>query len=204
MQIKFKIVEVFPGEQLLVARFYSDVTTEEELAVQKDSEGNILRCRTDMSISLPNPAPTGAELNKFIMMHCPVQFFEMKAAIVAGNADTSLAHIVALKDVEYVAPAAAAPVVLSAEEQKEIEYKAAVSKLLNDAAIDRGYDGIVSACSYAALPGIFQAESISFFNWRTAVWEYCNSLLVEYKAGNVGAPTLPTLLADLPARILPV
>lgn len=96
MQIKYRIIEVQPADQIIIVRFWSDVAPESELASQVDAEGNMLRCRTDMAISLPIPTPTGAALDTLIMRHCPVQFFTMKAAVADAGVDTSLAGIAAL------------------------------------------------------------------------------------------------------------
>jgi hypothetical protein len=79
--------------------------------------------------------------------------------------------------------------------------EAAVQAHLDQQAQAKGYDNIVSACSYAATPNAFQAESISFLNWRAACWSYCYTLEAEVQAGTAQIPTPDALIAALPARV---
>lgn len=64
-----------------------------------------------------------------------------------------------------------------------------------------GYDNIISACSYAGAPNAFQAEGISFINWRAAVWVYCNAVVASVLAGTSAVPTASGLIAGLPVRV---
>jgi hypothetical protein len=78
-------------------------------------------------------------------------------------------------------------------------YEASIDKLLDDAAIAKGYlRGIDSACSYAGAPNTFQAESIAFITWRSAVWDYWYSIYNAVKAGTSTIPTIEEILAALP------
>lgn len=108
MQIKYRIIEVHPDEQQIVVRFYTAAMPEESLASQVDGEGKVLRCRTDVAISLPLPTPTGADLDALIMRACPAQFFRTKEAVADPATDTSLAAILPLVNVETVATLPAA------------------------------------------------------------------------------------------------
>lgn len=67
-----------------------------------------------------------------------------------------------------------------------------------------GYDNMISACSYAAAPNKFQAESLSFLQWRSDVWEYCNEVVAQVKAQTRPVPTAEALLLELPAYVPPV
>lgn len=78
-----------------------------------------------------------------------------------------------------------------------------VQRHLDRKAQDRGYDNIVSACSYAGAPNPFQAESQAFLDWRSAVWQYCYKVLADVAAGVRAEPTEAQLLAELPALVLP-
>jgi hypothetical protein len=116
MQIKYRILEAHPDEQLIVVRYYSDAVPEDSLASQVDAEGNMLRCRTDVAINLPLPTPSGADLEKLILRSCPIGLFEIKAAVADPGVDTSLSGILPMVGVEVVAdtamltiPAKAAP-----------------------------------------------------------------------------------------------
>ena len=86
------------------------------------------------------------------------------------------------------------------QEQNDI-YKAAaaqaVQNMLDSAAKAKGYDSILSACSYAAYPNPFQAEGQEFVAWRGAVWAKCYEILDEVEAGTRTAPTVSELLAEL-------
>lgn len=111
MQIKYRIIEVQPEDQLIVVRFWSDVTPESELASEVDAEGNMVRCRTDVAIGLPIPTPTGADLDTLIMWNCPIAFFEMKAALADPNIDPGLSALAPLVNVDMdLAPIPEAPV----------------------------------------------------------------------------------------------
>ena len=79
-----------------------------------------------------------------------------------------------------------------------------VAQLHLDAkAREKGYDNIVSACSYAAVPNIFQAEGIAFINWRSDVWAHCYQALADVQAQARPIPTEAELLAELPAFVEP-
>lgn len=87
-------------------------------------------------------------------------------------------------------------------------YKEAVQAHLDSAAAAKGYGDektapIVSACSYASQPNAFQAEGISFLQWRSAVWTYCYGVLSDVRAGTRTTPSIAELIAELPALELP-
>jgi hypothetical protein len=84
----------------------------------------------------------------------------------------------------------------------EQDYSDALQQALDAAARQRGYDGILSACSYAAIDNPFQAESIAFLTWRSDVWQYGYAVLSGVQAGNP-APSLSALVAGMPALALP-
>lgn len=92
-------------------------------------------------------------------------------------------------------PPASAPTM----QQIEAQATAIVQTVLDDAAKARGYDGIVSACSYAAAPNLFQAESIAFLSWRAACWSHCYALMADVVSGSVPMPSADEFVAGLPA-----
>ena len=75
----------------------------------------------------------------------------------------------------------------------------AVQNMLDNAAKAKGYDSILSACSYAAYPNPFQAEGQEFVAWRGAVWAKCYEILAEVEAGTRPAPAVPELLTEIAA-----
>lgn len=91
----------------------------------------------------------------------------------------------------------------SRSEYKKVMLESAVQTHLDAAAQARGYDNIVSACSYAAATNAFQAEGVAYLNWRAAVWQYCYQVLAAVQAETRTAPTVTDLIAELPALVLP-
>lgn len=83
------------------------------------------------------------------------------------------------------------------------DYTQAVQNHLDAAARQRNYDNIVSACSYAAAPNVFQAEGIAYLNWRASVWQTCYGVLGAVEQALRPAPTIVELIAELPALVLP-
>ena len=82
---------------------------------------------------------------------------------------------------------------------KSKELEAAVQNMLDNAAKAKGYDSILSACTYAAYPNQFQAEGQEFVAWRGAVWAKCYEILGEVEAGTRPAPTISELLVEIAA-----
>jgi hypothetical protein len=83
------------------------------------------------------------------------------------------------------------------------DYTRAVQAHLDAAAQARGYDSILSAASYAAVPGPFQAEGTAFATWRSDCWAYCYAQLAAVQAGQRTQPFPFELVAELPARGMP-
>lgn len=99
---------------------------------------------------------------------------------------------------EELAPALAA----AAQKRAIAVYMAAIQTHLDAGARDRGYDSILSACSYASAPGPFQSEGVAYAAWRSAVWTHGYAVLDAVQAGGV-APTIEELLSGLPVLALP-
>ena len=102
MKIKYKIISTNPADHGIVVRFYTDTISEEDLAVRNpdtgeiilDDDGNIGACRSDYSITLwDTPALTGEALEDMIVLHAPVQWFELLGKIADASVDTSLSGI---------------------------------------------------------------------------------------------------------------
>jgi hypothetical protein len=78
------------------------------------------------------------------------------------------------------------------------EYEIAVQKHLDEYAQSKGYDSILSACSYAAEANQFQVESKQFITWRSEVWAYCYQVLQNVQGNQRSAPSIKDLIAELP------
>ena len=84
------------------------------------------------------------------------------------------------------------------------EFTARVQAHLDDFARTRGYDGILSACTYATstVPK-FKAEGQYAVEARDATWAKCYEVLAAVEAGARPIPTLDELLAELPVLTWP-
>ena len=103
-------------------------------------------------------------------------------------------------DPEPVVEAPSVPVPPTAEERLKL-FQTAVQQSLDDRAKLAGYDGILSAITYADEPSVpkFQAEGLAFRAWRSVVWAACYDILASVQAGEREEPTLDALLVELPA-----
>jgi hypothetical protein len=92
MNIYYKIVEVWPQDHLIVVRYFTDTITENELASAPSTkpDGTPVRCRTDVSLSIPIPEPTEEELKKIILFNCPIEFFKTQEKLKDPEIDTSM------------------------------------------------------------------------------------------------------------------
>lgn len=79
------------------------------------------------------------------------------------------------------------------------KFTAQVQKYLDESAQSKGYDNILSACTYAtsAVPK-FQVEGQAAVEFRDAVWSKCYEIFDEVQAGTRGIPTEQDLIQELP------
>lgn len=98
--IKYKILSTDTTQHSIVVRYYTDIITEAMLATDT-LEGVIRSCRTDYSIDLPVPAPTGLELSEFISARAPITWLQTQEDVLNSNIDTSLSAIIPLVGVEF-------------------------------------------------------------------------------------------------------
>lgn len=84
---------------------------------------------------------------------------------------------------------------------KEIQQQltAAVQRHMDTTVQTRGYDNILSACSYVNT-GIerFDIEGATCRAWRSTVWDKCYAILAEVKAGTRAVPSAEELISELP------
>lgn len=74
-----------------------------------------------------------------------------------------------------------------------------VQMYMDEVAAARGYDGILSVCTYINT-GVerFDTEGEQARKWRSKVWEFCYAYLDDVVAGKKPIPTLAELLMQLP------
>ena len=103
MNLHYKIVEVWPSDHLIVARYWTDVLSEEFLASDSNrkEDGTPVRCRSDVSITLPIPAPTGKELEDLIVRQAPLEWLKTLEKVQTPDIDTSMTDILKLKDTQF-------------------------------------------------------------------------------------------------------
>lgn len=84
-------------------------------------------------------------------------------------------------------------------------YTADIQKRLDEFAQSRGYDDILSACTYATstVPK-FKAEGQCCVDARDATWAKCYTVLADVQSGARPMPTKAELLAELPVLAWPV
>lgn len=92
MIIKYRIVKTIPAEHQILVRFYSDTMPESSLVSAWGDDGVTPKSyRTEYLLTLPVPVP--ADLEAYIMRHCPVGWFDLHEKIADPGVDTSMAAI---------------------------------------------------------------------------------------------------------------
>ena len=91
------------------------------------------------------------------------------------------------------------PVHVPTAEEIQQQLTAAVQRHMDTTVQTRGYDNILSACSYVNT-GIerFDIEGSACRAWRSTVWGKCYAILAEVKAGTREIPTEEELISELP------
>lgn len=78
-------------------------------------------------------------------------------------------------------------------------FKEKTQELLDAKAREKGYDDILSACSYAGYDNDFRAEGEAFGIWRAKVWKYGYALLNAIAEGKHKMPaSFDEILAEMP------
>lgn len=80
------------------------------------------------------------------------------------------------------------------------EFENGIQAYLDAEAQSKGYDNILSACTYAYPNNPFQAEAESFVVWRSNVWAYCYGELDKVTTGSRTMPTIEQIIRELPTR----
>lgn len=92
------------------------------------------------------------------------------------------------------------------QEEEDIvkNYINVVQVLLDTTAQSRGYDNIISACTYAASSyELFKLEGQTCVDWRDSVWKKCYEIFANVQSGTIYPPTMDELLLELPKIVWP-
>jgi hypothetical protein len=143
MEIKYRLIDTFPDEHQVLVRFFTDTLPEDQLVSAWKADGVTPdRYRTDYLITLPVPAPAGADFDAFILRHCPVYWFDLKEKIANPAVDTSLQDIDANKGtVSILTATIPVPYVPTARDMAKQERAAAVSEIKVTTAAGNTFDG---------------------------------------------------------------
>jgi len=78
-------------------------------------------------------------------------------------------------------------------------YTEAVQAHLDSTAQDKGYDSIISLCTYATSTNAkFAAEGQAGVEWRDSIWTASYAILNDVESGARSEPTVDALIAELP------
>jgi hypothetical protein len=76
--------------------------------------------------------------------------------------------------------------------------------MLDETAKERGYDSILSLCTYATSTAAkFSDEGQAGVSWRDEVWAKGYSILADVESGSRAIPTESELLSELPSFVWP-
>lgn len=124
MEVKYRIIDVDPNQHSIIVRYYTNVLTEDSLAISFNTDGSIARradgspqrCQTDYHINIwkTDTAPTAEEIQKIANDAAPYDWFKLKHDILDPNIDTSLSNVSSLVGKEFVA---VKPVIAIVEEK---------------------------------------------------------------------------------------
>jgi hypothetical protein len=91
----YKVVETYPDDNNVVVRYWTDMISELELASDewRNDDGTPKRCRSDVSLNLPIPAPTGKDLEDLFVKSGPVEWLKMLEKVKDPQFDTSLSNV---------------------------------------------------------------------------------------------------------------
>lgn len=100
---------------------------------------------------------------------------------------------------EYVEPTIPEPT----QEELKALFISSIQNLLDSKAKEKGYDSILSACSYAGYDNPFRAEGEVYGAWRANCWQTGYQILAEVEAGTRLMPTIEEVLLEMPSLVLP-
>jgi len=101
-------------------------------------------------------------------------------------------------------PERAALLAAQAKAEAERILTAALQRYIDATAQARGYDGILSLCSYSGSSHPkFGPEGKAGITFRDAVWDYAYQVLAECEAGTRAVPSEAEIVAGAPVMVWP-
>lgn len=105
MEVKYRIIGVHPDEHSITVRYFTNIVTEESLAMEFDANSNPIlnedgfptKCRTDYYINIFNTlSPSEEEILKIINLNAPYDWLNLQENIRNPNVDTSMSNVISL------------------------------------------------------------------------------------------------------------
>lgn len=198
--VHFEIINADDGDHTVLARFWSDLISSDMLCNNFNDDGTpklhtfpdgverLANTRLDLNIGV-HPAisldPNNEALREFVMERAPRQALTTMEDALAGT----------------LRPASDAVGTVSSFQQLVVRE---VQMRLDAWARTRGYDGVLSACTYAS-SGVpkFAAEGQAAVDTRDASWAKCYEIMADVEAGTRPVPTLEEILSEMPALVWP-
>lgn len=86
---------MWPDDHLIVVRYWTDILSEEFLAsdTNRKDDGTPVRCRSDVSLTLPIPLPDEKELDELILAQAPYNWLKTLEDVINPEVDTSMNRI---------------------------------------------------------------------------------------------------------------
>lgn len=95
MNLHYKIIEIYPDDNLVVVRYWTDMLSQQDLASDSrlNEHDEPVRCRSDVSVTLPIPTPADQELDDLLVRSAPFEWLKMMEKVKDPEVDTSLEGI---------------------------------------------------------------------------------------------------------------
>jgi len=131
MEIKYRIIDFDPNQHSITVRYYTNLLTEDLLAISFNNDGTILRkddgtparCQTDYHINIwkTNPPPTLDDIKRIANDSAPYDWFKLKHDILDPDVDTSLSEVSSLINQEFIAEKPMSVAEVAIQENTDIE-----------------------------------------------------------------------------------
>ena len=141
MEVKYRIIDVDPNQHSIIVRYYTNVLTEDSLAISFNSDGSIARradgspqrCQTDYHINIwkTDTAPTAEEIQKIANDAAPYDWFKLKHDIMDPNIDTSLSNVSSLVGKEFAAIKPVIDIAIVEEKTTEENIENEIQKIID-------------------------------------------------------------------------